>query len=332
MYIQGHQMSSIKKFLLLGTVLISAAFSKAAATDSSISDITISAGWRYDDFSSHIHQNIPIGSNESLIGGWKLKLTGINIWQIGGQFHLPMPGFFYDSCDYDLAWMENLYMRGNAYGGWLGCGKYHETKEYGSGVPSTQYHANIHKGSSFDGTIGLGFLYPVCDEWSIGPIAGYSYDRLHINTKNLESSAIVPGTDYSVKFISTWKGPWLGFDFTYYFCEWNVTVDAGYEYHWASWNGKKQLSNPDVGNCTEFSDNRHSSNAHGNVAYLDARYTWCECWDFILGFKYQGFDVESGHMKPENQAASGCLNTEKLKIKMTKWNSYAVNFDIGYRF
>jgi hypothetical protein len=212
--------------------------------------------------------------------------------------------------------------------------------------------ADIDNGHTYDYSIGLGWVYPICD-WGIGISAGYAWDKLRFKTRNSLFSEfiaepcicppeIIPSTGIDLigdrlRYENKWEGPWVGVNLLYGTCDWHL--ELGYEYHWVDWDAEFLLAGPDDPNalCLGFSDVRRGD-GHGNVVYLNAGTILADCWDLSLGFKYTSFEAD-GHERPKNGTFRdiGCFDPvtgaeEFDRVKEAKWKSAQFTVDLGYLF
>jgi hypothetical protein len=332
----------LKLTKVLSLALACACFVSKAIAFEPVSDVSLSASWRGESFSTTTYykdSNVPPTPSQigDLIGWDKTKLTDLNFWRLGAQLRMGMPYGCIDDCDGDLWWLSQLYLRGHFYYGWAGTsGKYSKNMTIVNPVDSTHHkdRSKIHKGRSLDGNIALGFLYPVCDEWGIGPVVGWSYQQTRVSMKDVISDGENDPIQNGFTFKNTFAGPFIGLDFFYYLCEYNVSFAAGYEFHWARWNASKTLKGEDGRVCRPFSDRRHDNDGNGHRVYLDTRYTWCECWDVGLGLEYDYFYTKGGKLTPKNGSFEeiGCFPNEKHRVHRAALHAYSVKLDVGYRF
>lgn len=320
-------MLNLKKFLTIGVTLASICVANATSLFGDCccvepsTDLSLSAGWRRDEIKgSTKHEN-----NHS--GRQHFNAKDLNTWEIGVQLHAQMPEWCDCGCDGSNWWLRQFYVRGYAYRGWVTDGKFHtHANSDVSGISTDHAHAKIRNGRTVDGTIGVGFLYPVCDGFGIGPVGGYAYDQIHVKPKHRHhhdesnssssSDATIGSSgssgsseNDSFRFTQTWRGGWVGVDGVYYwcYCDNQFQFDFGYEYHWPQLRAT-------VHGHQEGEHSNHSNDAWGQVFYIDGHYNVCDCWDIILGFDYKDF------------------KTKKSKKHDNKWWSYGVTLDLAYRF
>ena len=310
-------------------------------------DIRLSAGWRADEIKTLIVGSATLTEPNALFRPYfsdHLQVRDIHITQIGVQGQLAVP---YCWCDCYTWWLSQFYLKGYAYWGNVYSGRYSAfDKDIPETNPTTRFGnlGDVHGGDSRNFNIGLGWLYPISEDFGIGISGGYQYDRLDVKVKNMlkveacdfdtdDDSCTATAFDFvqeGLKYKTKWDGPWLGVNVLYASCDYRFNI--GYEYHWVDWKGSSQLRGADQTNCSAFTDRRHGSDGHGNVVFVEAG-TNSGCWEFILGAKYSAFTV-SGRRHPENSTffAIGCPADEIDKVKKNKWYSFQLTFDIGYQF
>lgn len=311
-----------------------------------VSEISLSGGWRRDNFKSTVENfrttTVVSGETttvtEALYYKQDLKLKNLDIWQIGGKLQFGFPDCF---CDCDYAWLSQFYVKGYYYYGWLSNGKWEDSVVDDK---NNVLSAKSHKGRTMDGSIALGYLIPICDNFGLAPVGGWAYHQLRADLKD----TIFDGESHAgidKRFTSTWKGPWLGVDAVYYmdWCGTCLRFDAGYEYHWGKWNGKRDLAKGFPENCFYFKDSRHSNKVQGQVGYITAWWPVCDCWEIGLGLNYNYFKARKGSQTPSTEEftfqdcnpvlqTSGTTYSYAAKNKDTIWRSFGVTLDLGYRF
>ena len=352
--------------------MLSAAAFLGATVDN---ELAFNVGWRLDTVERKFHDrnDLDISIHD------KLKVEDANLWQIGVCGRFGAPDCF---CDCGTEWLSNFYVRGYAYYGWYTDGKiknrFHEVE--GNSV-SGRRHRKVNDGHASDYSIGIGYLFPVTCEFSIGPVGGYAWDEQVFKGKRRHhhrqsSSSFIPSSpsssspesspsssspffpsspsssspsssspsssspsisgspiegldlDNVVRSVgssdgdsnrrhlkSRWRGGWVGFDAVYKLCDWDVAF--GYEYHFAQFRGghdrrdSSSLVPPPVSNSL-VSNRRHhkGKNGHGHVAWIDGRWNLCDCWDLVVGFKYQNFESK----------------------RKAEWTAFGVTAGLGWRF
>lgn len=313
---------------LAAFLLLAASSSLSASTSMMDTEISFSGGWRQDHFRSFATTNV----NEStdLVRG-----SHLNIWQVGVQgWSSPC----LSQCD---PWLNNFFVRGSAYWGWVGDGVYlHELTPTPDSTVTID-RGDISQGHTWDYAIGGGYLFDCGSGFKIGPTGGYSSNKLTFKAENVigvidtlnTSTAIDPLAyfDEGVLVSSKWQGPWAGVDALWECGPWNLY--ASYEYHWARWKGSYHSPSTDLTDGSHYTDRRTGRNGWGQTAYLGAHYAFCDCWLAGLGVKYQYFRVK-GHLYPTAAggfpAVGGDAN-ESDRVTTT-WNSVSVLVDLGYAF
>lgn len=274
--------------------------------------LDLTNGYRHDKVTAKINAYDPPGT---LVDIDDLKAKNMDIYQLGLKGK-------WACCD--------CFMRIEGEYGWGSDGKYTETSTIPN-VGSIHSESGIHKVRVKDFSVAGGYLCPLFECFSIGPVAGWSYHSQRFKLKNnAHTDGIADPILNGLKYSNRWQGPWAGVDLAFYACE--FTFNAGYEYHWAHWHADWTLDGPDVSGA--FSDRRKSTHAHGQVVYLDARWNYCSCWNIGLGLKFQEWRAIRGREKPQagSFAAVGLSNTEVDKVKHATWCSFAITADIGYTF
>ena len=311
-----------------------------------VSEISLSGGWRRDNFKTKAENyettTNNLGENPVIATRlrWEeeLQLKNLDIWQIGGKLQFGFPDCF---CDCDYSWLSQFYVKGYYYYGWVSNGKLYDNVYDNSNF---ELSAKTHKGRTNDGSIALGYLIPVCDNFGIAPIGGWAYHQLRVDFKDsILDGESARGIDK--RFKSTWKGPWLGVDAVYYmdWCGTCLRFDFGYEYHWGKWSGKRDIANGFVEDCYYFEDTRHSNKVQGQVGYLTAWWPVCDCWEVGLGVNYNYFKARKGNLVPSQGIEifqncnpevipTGTTYSYEARNKDTIWRSVGVTLDLGYRF
>lgn len=286
-------------------------------------------GYRHDD----VHFDTSIHFDDAALPE-HFVIKNLNIWEVGVTARYKIPTWDYCECE---SFLNNFYLDGFVKWGWGGNGNKFELTDYDS--PPTEL-VNITKGKlknaqTFDYQIALGYLYD-WECWGLGLLGGYAYNYEHIKTKN-GKTAELPTLDVFVndpffdgdKYEQIWQGPYLGVDFLYHLCNWNL--DLGYEHHFAHYHAKNTI-NPAF--LTDgFSDVRKTHSAHGDVIFLNGEYLFCNGWHIGLGVKYQYWTAKDGEFHPT------LITFESLGLpagtvgKATgNWTSYNAHLNVGYEF
>lgn len=275
----------------------------------------ISTGYRWDELKQKFSTRI--SGTDTIAIKDHLKTDGLSTWVLGGK---------------GLVSYDNWYIRGEGYYGWTYSGK---VKDTGISFDSPFHEGRkIHNGHTSEFSIGGGYMFhfPDCygNCWGIGPVAGWSFDEMHLKFKhhNREHDLCdsfdptFPIVDSNgIQHKSRWSGPWLGFDVQFRKCQ--LQINAGYEYHWAHWNAKGKFCGEDG---TFFHTNFKANDASGNVGYLDAKWILCDNWTAGIGFKYEAFDASKGKHKHLEELGID------FKHARSEWRSARVTLDLGYAF
>lgn len=298
-------------------------------------ELSLSGAWSTNDVRTKFNRN---GTHESF------KAKDINVWKIGVQGHLSTPNF--DCCCDDSGWLNNFYLRGYGYYGWLTDGKFHDGRHSssdGSVGGHSHHRRKIRDGNTVNGNIGLGYLFPVCGEFAVGPAFGWAYDRIRLKNKGHHHSSSsddsVGRRDHGRRTLtSTWQGPWLGVDFAYNWCLCDcgqIRLEAGYEYHWADLRSRFKQ-----GHGSGERHNNHSfrsKNGSGNLVYVNAWYNLCDCWDIGLGFKWRDF---SGRRRSHHHSSSSSdvsvtpvvTDSSHHGKNRNRWDEFEIALDLAYNF
>lgn len=314
-------MLEFKKYLKIGIAAASLCMVSSAAFLSANIDneLSLSLGWRNDEIRTKHHHH-----------GRKVRISNANLWQIGAQAWLGMPDCW---CGCGTEWLSNLYVRGYGYYGWYSDGRFHGHHNNGSrsddNSSSSRNHHRLNNSWAVDYSVGVGYLFPIGCDFSIGPVGGYAYDQQHFKARrhhhhrHSSSSSLSSSSSSSRSSSSSfdddhrhfsaktrWDGGWVGVDALYNWCDWNFAF--GYEYHFANFHGHSRDGSNANDENSSSSRRRHHHNKRGwgNVAWIDARWNLCDCWDIIGGFKYQDYQSK----------------------KHNRWQAYGLTLDLGMRF
>lgn len=310
--------------------------------------LDLAGAWRRDHLSSRVTTS---GTTATDV----VKADELNIYQIGlrGCY---TPSF--NQCEFCGlgAWLDGLFIKGSAYWGWANSGEFVQNIGYDTSqivAPITSQtdlaKGDIHRGHTWDYSVGGGYLVPICEFAKLGPTGGWSYHRLKFKATNILGTRTNNNTatstinqtmvsvtnpfaylDEGAEFTSKWTGPWVGLQGNFYFCD--VTLIASYEYHWAHWHGSFDLGQPDLKDCVHYSDRRHGKRGWGHEATINAYYDICDCWNLGLGLSYEYYHVKTmGFAPAAGLTAVGCASSQENMIRTT-WHTFAVTADVGYFF
>jgi len=203
----------------------------------------------------------------------QIKINDISIWHIGinGRFLIsPLLQNNFNEC----SCLHNFFLAGFAYWGCNICDAHmHETIRGNSQKQVGK--AKIINVNTYDYQIGLGYLVD-WNNWNLSLSSGYAYDKQKIGAKHGEISypsgspfepAPLYGTGY--KTATTWKGPWIGIELSYFWCRWKAS--AGYEYHFARYNANHHIPVGAIAQIEGYKTNT-KSDANGNVIFLKGIY------------------------------------------------------------
>jgi len=247
----------------------------------------------------------------------------------------------------------NLYARAGAYWGWVLDGDFKEkAKVYGESatvgdfsvangfVFSADSNSVVDERHVYGIDAAIGYPFYFCDcTLEAAPIVGYSYDQqdLWIETEGLGiDSNGLPGSGIGCccnrKYLFSWYGPFVGADFKWRPCNECWSLYAGFEYHFASFHGRRHHSDFD-----DFDHNRrHFHNAHGWVVNLGAEYDLCECWTVGFCVKIRDYYARKHHRRhsysSSEESGRGFAVGSGRGRRTNEWDSYAINLTIGRQF
>lgn len=320
-----------KWITLLMTLLVGSSVSYANANSG---QVTLEAGYRHDNISAtnRIPSSDPFLKTSS-------KFKDLDIFQLGLRGSTTLS--------------SNLYIRGNAYWGWVLDGDYKETVStfpsfsdfYGnsSGV-AIEFGKNkrtvINDKYVYGVGAAIGYPFFFCDcTTMLAPVIGYAVDEQNLEVESAgfnfgyesDGCGWVPQSGdccCNNKHIFRWYGPFVGLDFSYRpSCEcWDLWAEL--EYHWGHFSAKRHHRGFDYGD----NQNQSSKNARGWVFAVGADYDFCNCWTLGLSVKVQDW---TAHRKKSSSFFSSddydfCCDTHARHN--FKWDSYAVNITIGRNF
>ena len=313
----------LKKAMLIvsgGLFLLSAFALKADLPES---DFAIIGGYKRANIKTPLSAETPV----EFIGNFPTHLNKIKIWQVGVSARYAFPDFF-AGCGCDSAWLKQFYLRGSILIGKVDGGRI-KSFSIVPGEETETFSAKIKKGYSRDYDIALGWLYPWCDNFGIGPVVGYNYNKIKSKAGRFsdDDGLDVVGLDH-LRYISRFKGGYVGVDLAYFACDWKLY--AGYEYHMPVWSGAFRL--PGFDNDDAFSDKRTGHRGHGNVFYVDGRYQFCGCWEIGLAYRYENYRSGKGRATP--QCCIGCseIPDDEVDRINTKYHAWSINLELASSF
>lgn len=274
--------------------------------------LDVTGGYRNDRLTCVIDAFDPPGT---LISIDDLKATNLSVWEWGAKSRVRLGDF------YVKAWGTF---------GIITDGRYTETGS-APNQASIVSKAHISQGKTEDASFGLGYLFCVGDYLSLSPVGGWSYNYQRVKLKHAKTEGIADPTLDGVTYRNRWQGPWAGFEATT--CLGCITINLGYEYHWAHWHAEWKLNNTDILGLS-FSDRRKANNASGNVVSLNSFWNIWEDFDAGILFKYQYWRAKNGRETPiaGSFADVGLGADEVDKIPRAIWQSYEIQLSLGYTF
>lgn len=264
------------------------------------------AGYRTDQSSISMRA---YDFDETFLFREDLKIKNITIGEIGIEGRLE-------------AW-QGVFTRGYANYGWVGDGNFSAiTSEVSDEIIPLK--AKTHKGHVKDFSIGLGYLFRFQHYFTIGPIAGWSYDSQELTISHVGSEGLLDPIFNGLNYKTCWKGAWLGLEGQLEIGY--VKIRGGYDFHIANWKSDFRFNDSVIDEI-----NLKSHRGYGNVAFLDGFYTFCGGWELGLGVKYQYWTSRKG------RAASSFPVLEIpvdgiIKIHSVHWKSCEGRLTLGYSF
>lgn len=281
-----------------------------------ISDINVSGGYRNDRFTSTIRTFNPDGHD-------RIKMTGLNIWEVGADMTLKLPNVFIDRCACDYWWLSQFYTRGSVYWGRSCYGHCKEEAKDDFDLILASARGKVHRAHTFDYNLAIGWLFPFNYSFAMGPVVGISYNKLNfrVNVDNF------PSLDH-FRFSSAYHSTFVGLD---------ALVDtgcaylrAGYEYHILhEWTGNFKVRG-DVVDDFAFSDRRVSKSGYGHVLYGEARFPIEDFyWEWGIKGQLSFFRARRGSCHFYDTHG---IEAPDAHTKYAKWLSLSLVADLGYRF
>lgn len=307
---------SLWKAIIAGSAVIAVQMPSQADADILGGYFDIVNSYRQDKFSVNLNT---FDSKNNLVEKNKFDLKDISLYQLGAKGQLVACNFF---------------ARGEAYWGWADNGSYRENSRIWNGSP-LKTRAHLHKGRTRDFTVGGGYFLPACGLINIGPSGGWSYQSQEFTIHRARIQGFSDDSINGLEYSNRWQGPWAGADAQLNFC--GFELRGGYSYHWATWQGKWHLKGCE-GEGNGFTEKCRSSDATGQVAYVDALWSICPLVELGLGFKWQRWEAKKGKQKHDKHAKTHGLFgnivawRETDKIKNAIWESFTVSLDLGVAF
>lgn len=314
----------------LSQIATSAVFLLYAASafsqDCRRSELNLSGGYRSDTYK---RDNTTKSDSHTTIQKDTIDINHINIWQVGVNGRAMMPGF--ENC-----FARNFFLSGFAYWGWKGAaGKLHEPITSFTGAGKQNGKARLDKVDTRDFQLGLGYLFN-WKHWNFGLSSGFAYDKQNIKTRSGKISypsgapyidAPIYGIGYQT--VTKWWGPWIGTEIEYCRSLWRVST--GYEIHFADYSAHHTIPNNFIARLQGVESKTRSSQAYGNVVFLEGDYRFCKGWKVGSVFAYQHWQANHGHLKSDDFKLDGTPSSTKVS-STARWIAYGMTLDIGYTF
>jgi len=299
--------------------------------------VTFEAGYRRDniEWKSHFPSHDPIVEGST-------KFKDLDIFQIGVGARATI--------------CRNVYVRGNAYWGWILDGDFERKASVNISVPSYLIDEDVHVGffDSHKSTVddqyvfglsaAVGYPFYFCDcTMAIAPVIGYSFDEQNVRAHDrdirlFESYGDEEGGCCDRTFISRWYGGLVGLDFDWHPCNACFNIWAQVEYHWGSFRGKTSHGFDEYYDFDSvLTRDRHSHRATAWLFAAGFEYDLCNCWVVGLSVKFQDWSAHRHHRNcfeesssyGEFDIASRC---DGRASDSNKWRSYAINLNFGRDF
>lgn len=289
---------------LLYAILLSLSVTVCAESQSYVA---LDTGYRWDSLFHRVTTGGPNINN----GTTNQRLKNINTYQLGAKGQ-------YTFCN-------SAFIRGSGHYGWLGKdGDYDDAGIAGKLV-----------GHTIDADGSVGYYFCVTDCWSVAPVAGWSYDQLHVKGKGiheLSNGRVLQFPD--IKANNRFRGPYLGFDILF---QPNTCFDfsIGYEFHWARWYGQRIIDGPQSAFPPAFgiaglSSVRKVHNVLGQVIKFDVTGYFWDCWQAGLQLKYRNFYGDNGKYK---QTITPIPPTFTFaRVDGLVWDSFSLMVHVGRSF
>lgn len=312
----------------LMTLLVGSTLSYANAD---AGQVTLEAGYRHDNISTT--NRFP--SSDPVLKT-KTKFKDIDIFQLGLKGRTTL------GC--------NLYLRANAYWGWVlegdfeqevktfGVGSYYDS--FNGGFEFTNNNKNVVDDRYVYGAgVAIGYPFHFCDcSVILAPVVGYAIDEQNLSVDDegfdfsRDDDLVFPVSGDCCcrhKTIFRWYGPFVGVDFQYrpFNQCWNLYAEL--EYHWGHFKGKRHHHGFDL-----FDNQNHSANATGWVFAAGADYDLCNCWTVGLSVKFQDWKAHKSHHCHGDTSDAEYLFSDRdgRGRHNNKWDSYAINLTLGHQF
>ena len=324
-------MNTVSK--LFCTMLLSASVASVFAEPQSY--LALDNGYRWD----RLTNRATVGGPTLSTRGASQQLKSIQSYQLGGRGQ--------------VAFDEHTFIRATGHYGWVFDGEYLESA----------YHGDL-KGRTWDVSGAVGYYLTVYkketkheveeqkevvysekkekryekDKHSAGfwiaPLVGWSYDVLNLTGTDLEMS--FNGEEFEdlnhINAKQTFNGPYAGFDFLFQLYP-KLDFIFGYEFHYASWHGKRVIKGDDYGTpsifgiVTGYSNTRHIRGVIGSVFKLNTSYNFWDMWKAGLELQYKLYAGDHGCFKQTKTPINPLVSYKK--VDGLWWTSFGVTLYLG---
>jgi outer membrane protease len=282
-------------------------------------DLSLSTGYRVDDFSWNIAGNVS-GTNPNVLS--ELTWSDLEILQtvVSGRALVN----------------ERVYLRGSFGYGWAFSGDNLDADF--SGNDRTQEYSrssNSADGSTvLDAALGLGYQFAfLSGKFRLSPLLGYSYSAQTLTLKDGVQVIATPGRTppagpirgLDSTYDASWLGPWLGIDLAFEITE-RITLFGSLEYHWATFDAECNLNlRNDLAHPKSF---EHDADGKGFLIGVSAEYLLGGAWSLNMSFNYQKWSTDPGHDRVYYVNGSAA----DTRLNEVNWDSYALMLGLAYRF
>ena len=292
--------------------------------------LNLSGGYRNDVISAHTTITEPSGFTTVD----RLRFDNIDLGVVGLEYRFTLP-----QCDRccEHPFLRNFYVDGYAYWGWSESDDFARNVNEGFEDANTTFISTGHqKARTEDFQIALGYLVYNCDCWAVGLKGGYAYNYQRVRTSSgstaVEAGPATADPVYSGLVLKQrWQGPWLGAEVFFSTCC-DVLVNIGYEYHFAHYHALFDVPAATEAGLANFTNKKSAHSAYGNVGYINAHYSLCDCWDVGLGFTYKLYRTRHTSVSPVGGFVAAGFPEGTTGSARSKWISYSILADVGYTF
>ena len=187
--------------------------------------------------------------------------------------------------------------------------------------------AVVFGGYTIKSTLGIGYLHPVSTRLSVGPLLGYSLDKIETKMTQTTTNGHIDLNLFEFYNTNRFKGPWIGLEGYYHQPRWNIRF--GYEYHHSDWYSNWLVKGGFIEN-ESFSEERKAIHSNGHTFFLKSSYHISTCDSIGAGFQYQIWKLNDGVANPLHGTFEdfGFPATQREIIPYASWKS--VQFNIHY--